>query len=519
MCGPAAVTAVATLLALAAMAGPAAAEVADHDPRLRTSAPQARRAVEPADLGPAAGSNAGSAGVERRTWRALAPTTAFAFDAIPRTGANWPADPTGAVSDSWYFVAVNTHYALYDLSGTIVLGPSSFAGLFEPSPGIQAFDPKIVYDPYEDTFVLAFLGVNDRERTSWIHVVSIPDATAEDRSTWCGTRIPGDRTRGDGKQWPDYPGLGFSVDRITLSTNQFNFKGSRFSTAQILSIPKDRLYDCTKKLRFDTFAGRQTRDPDGSRAFTIMPAISVGSSPRAQFLVSLDEGKRSTLVLWRIKLTPTGGPVLRQTAFAVGKTKIAPYGTQCRGRLNGPNTWWDPGDLRLVTAHFDADLRRVYTAHPIARDLVPGTVTGGYVESVIRWYEIRVGSELDSSEVSRKGLIGEPESDTGWPALTTDTDGNLSVTYSQASLPNDECLSAFAGRIGPGGTGIERTLLAPGEQRFEAIRGPERWGDYAAAVRDPVDGSRVVLVNQYARADGGPTTIDWQELVAIVTEG
>ena len=48
-------------------------------------------------------------------------------------------------------------------------------------------------------------------------VVAIPDQTADDRSTWCGTRIGGDRTAGDGRQWVDYPGLGFSADSVAAA--------------------------------------------------------------------------------------------------------------------------------------------------------------------------------------------------------------------------------------------------------------------------------------------------------------
>jgi len=217
-----------------------AAETGASDPRLRTSAPAARRIVTAA-VAERAGHADPSPPNDRSghtTFDPLAPVSSFSFEAIPRTGGNWPADPTGALSDTWYLTAVNTHYALYDLTGAPVLEPTSFAGLFELPAGTQVFDPKVVYDPYDDTFVLAFLGVNDAKRTSWILVVTIPDQTADDRSTWCGTRIGGDRTTGDGKQWVDYPGLGFSVDRVTVTSNQFNFSGGGFAFSQILSFPK-----------------------------------------------------------------------------------------------------------------------------------------------------------------------------------------------------------------------------------------------------------------------------------------
>lgn len=497
-----------------------ASEAENADARLRTSAPLARRIVTRAVPGPSA--ERGRPTTERgthATFDPLAPASSFSFQAIPRTGANWPADPTGALSDTWYLAAVNTHYALYDRTGTAVIEPTSFANLFDLPAGTQVFDPKVVYDPYQDTFVLVFLGLNDSRRRSWILVLAIPDQTADDRSTWCGTRIGGDRTAGDGRQWVDYPGLGFSADRVTITANRFDFAGGRFASAQILSAPKANLYDCTHSIAFDTFVGSQTRDPDGSPAFTIMPAVSVGSAPRSQFLVSLDEGKRANLVVWRLSPSSTGVRLVRAAVPIPGSVSIAPYGTQCNGDLKRADTWWDPGDLRFVTAFYDADRDALFTAHAISKDLEPDTITGGYVESVVRWYEVQPGPKIGTSEIVRRGVIGTPESDAGWPALATDADGNLFVTYSQASAPNDECLSAYAAEVPAGATSASSTLLRSGEARFEAGGGPERWGDFAAAVRDPVDPTRIALFNQYAVADGGRTTIDWRQIVHLVVSG
>ena len=489
------------------------------DGRLRSAAPASRRIVTgSAPERARADTVPSSERSGRGTFDPLAPVTSLSFDAIPRTGGNWPGDPTGAVSDTWYLTAVNTHYALYDLAGAAVLGPTSFAGLFDLPSGTQVFDPKVVYDPYGDTFVLAFLGVNDPRRRSWILVVAIPDQTAEDPSTWCSTRVGGDRTSGDGRQWADYPGLGFSSDRVTLTSNQFDFSGGGFAAAQILSFPKDNLYDCSTGVEFDTFVGSDTLDPDGSQAFTIQPAVSVGPAPSSQFLVSLDEGSPSELVVWRLKPGTTGLRLAR-TALPIGNVAIPPFGTQCGGSLHRADTWWDPGDLRLVTAFYDAERSRLYTAHSVAKDLTPDPVTGNYVESVIRWYDLRIGSELGSSDVVRKGLIGEPETDAGWPAIATDEAGNAFIVYSRASQPADECLSAWAAEVLSGGSAATVLELVPGEARFEAIKGPERWGDFGAAVRDPVDGTRVVLIDQYAEADGGASTMDWQQVVHVVSVG
>jgi len=444
------------------------------------------------------------------------PSSTFGFDAIPRIGPSWPGDPTGAVGDDWFFTAVNTSYALYDPTGVASVGPDALGGLFRLPSGTQLFDPKVVYDPYDETFVMVYLGLNDRLERSWILVVTIPNATADDPATWCGSQIDADRTKGDGKQWAEYPGLGFDADRVTITSNQFDFAGSAFRSAQILSFPKPRLYDCTQEVTFATFTGNDTTDPDGSTAFTIQPATTAGgSNPRAQFLLSFEDGKPNFVVVWRIKRT-TNGVRLARGAVKVARAPIAPYATQGKGSLTNEDTWWDPGDLRFVNAFYDADLNRVYSAHVVAKDLKPDPTTKGYLESAVRWYEVRPAANLKFSDVTRTGIVGTPETDAGWPVLATDATGDLFVTYSRASKPLGEFLSAWVAEIDPGSTVADLLELAPGEARMEAVKGVERWGDYNGISRDPVAGAYVAVVNQYAKSDGGVSTVDWQQTVDAV---
>jgi len=281
-------------------------------------------------------------------------------------------------------------------------------------------------------------------------------------------------------------------------------------------MPKNRLYDCRRTLTTRTFAGADTRNPNGSLAFTIQPATTVGSG-NSQYLLSFQDGRPNFVVVWRLRQEKRG-LTLRRTALKVGRVSIGPYGTQGGGDIDRPNTWWDPGDLRMTNAYADLPDDHLYGAHVVAGNLRPDPVSGGYQESVIRWYEIRLTPKLKRSSISRTGTIGTPEADVGWPAIGTDVDGNVFVTYSQASAPLEQFLSAWVARIAPGRTASASLLLAGGSARMEAVPGPERWGDYAAIARDPADPSLVAVVNQYAVDDGGGSTLDWQETVHVVQE-
>jgi hypothetical protein len=443
------------------------------------------------------------------------PARELGFDAIPRIGGNWPADPTGAIGDSVIVTAVNTSYAVYDRAGNPISGPAPLGPLFPLPDGTQVFHPRVVYDQYRDRFVLTFLAVNDARERSWILLVAIPDRTATDVRTWCGSKIVGDPTGGDGRQFPDYPGLGYDRDHVVVTTNRFDFGTETFRGAQVLSFRKGRLYDCGRALTVRTFAGRDTLNPDGSLAFSVQPATTVGSG-NAQYLLSFRDGP-DAVVLWRLRETPNGLR-LQNVAIPVPRVGIGPYATQGGGTLDAPNTWWDPGDLRITNAFADLPDSHVYGAHVVAKDLLPDRTTDGYEEAVIRWYEVRVRARLSRSSVSRLGTIGVPEADVGWPAIGTDAEGHVFVTYARASAPLDEFLSAWVARILPGRTASSQVLLSQGSARVEAIRGPERWGSYAAINRDPLDPDLMAIVNQYAVADGGGATRDWQQTVHLVRE-
>jgi hypothetical protein len=450
-----------------------------------------------------------------------APVASTHVDAIPQWKTDSPADPTGAIGVTSIVTAVNTAVAVYARDGSELLPPTDLASLI---PGVlgQKFDPKIVYDQYASSFVLTFLVRRAATRQSWIVVTTIPDATAADRTTWCGTKLHADTVPKNGRQWADYPAVGYDGDSIAIDTNAFTF-GGPFAYAQIYSITNDDLFgtcDPTSPVAFTPITGDGTRNPDGAKAFTIQPVQTQGASNGDQYFLSY--ARSGALVVWRLHAT-AAGLRLTNTAIPVKAEVTPPYGTQAGGSYRDPDTWWDPGDLRLVSAFYDADLGRLYTAHAVAANLKPDTVTGRYIESAIRWYEVEPAGRLARSTLTRTGTVGAPEVDSGWPAVATDASGNLFMTFSRASRPRKEYLSAWAAEIPPGATKAQLTLLTSGTATMETRIGDdpvERWGDFNAINRDPVDGAFVAMVNQYAKGDGSSTVTDsWQQTFDLVSDG
>jgi hypothetical protein len=97
--------------------------------------------------------------------------------------------------------------------------------------------------------------------------------------------------------------------------------------------------------------------------------------------------------------------------------------------------------------------------------------------------------------------------------VATDSTGTLFVTYNRASAPHGEFLSAWVATIPPGSTAATQLLVHAGLTTYDDLQGPERWGDFTAINRDPLDGQNVATFNQYAS-----TATQWQQFISVVTD-
>jgi hypothetical protein len=517
------------LVTVLAMPAPARSETgSDRSPKVHVagidavpapggprSAPAPRLVRPGSDL---RGSSADAPGsVSDLSGRILAPTIVPpTFDGVPDLEVVSPGDPTGALGVTHHLAAVNVRMAFYDRAGLELDPPRRLRSLDTTlPPGVDDFDPKVVYDSYRQHFLLAFASASSTQ--SFLSLAVIPEGSEGDPADWCVLHMSGDQVDNNGKQFADYPMLGFTQDRVTLTTNQFDYSDAPFAGGfqyvQVISFRKTHLYDCTVPVvPIKVFSRTQTKDPDGSRAFTIVPAISIDGAPTTQFMTSLDyNGSTGKLVLWRLKVV-NGVLKLTRASLGGGLMDYPPWGRQC-GNTSGLQTKWDTGDLRLTSTFWDGGLGRLYTATAIR-----GNFGGNAVESVIRWWEVDPASPLANSDVSRKGLVGAVGRDLAWPSVATDGDGKLWVNYARAGV--NQCLAAYAGVVQPGAAGAASVLIHAGDGRYEYGSGVERWGDYTAISRDPVDPTAMAAYGQYPIDDGvGGTTTDlWQQVIATLTD-
>ena len=375
----------------------------------------------------------------------------------------------------------------------------------------------MVYDHYANRFVLAFVA-QDRASNpthSWIVVATVANAAADDPSAWCVRKLNGDQTPRDAKQRATQPALGFTGNRVTIATDQRGIKGAKFHYAQVLALPKASLYGGCGDLQRKVFADERTRDPHNQRGVGLQPVQTYGgSSPQVQYLVSFQGTARGErIVVWRLK-QGGGGLKLARAAKKVAPVSVAPYGTQSGGSLGDPDTFWDTGDLRFGPSVYDVDADRITTVHTIRRDVGDA----GYVESALRWYQLRPDADLGDSAVVDEGTIATEDRDLAWPAVATTSGGTIVAAYARAGvLGGGEYLSAYASDVVGGVLDGTRRIHA-GQARYDAGPGVDPWGGTSAANRDPADGDRVAVASQFAESDGSGATDLWRQwLDALVS--
>lgn len=433
-----------------------------------------------------------------------------------------PSDTTGAGGDNHVLTAANDQYQLFSRAGVPEVGPLPLDGFFPPEPVIE-FDPRVVYDPYSDHYVLIYLGYRLDQNTDYLYVVSIPDATATTQATWCVRRFKSDLSNDGIDSWLDYPGLGFDANRIYVTGNLYKYTGPPIG-AQIIAFKKAGLYDCARPIRKRVFGPAATRYPGGRQSRSIQPAVMDGSSANAFYLMASETTygastvNVNSLILYRIK--KEGGRLsLKNVEVGVGPASIHPYAALQQGApAADSDAHWDPGALQLPNVFYDAARGKLYTAHAAEKDIG----NDGWTDIAVRWYEVRPASRLERSKVTRKGIFGTQNTDAGWPAVATDASGNVIIGFSRASDVGGakEYLSNYATVIEPGDTVPDAgntILLAPGDALMNVTPGAERWGDYQAINRDPVDGSQVWFVGQIAEGSGGPETDEFRQRVDLIS--
>lgn len=400
------------------------------------------------------------------------------FLGLDDSGNSIPPDVNGAAGPNHLMITLNTQVRIMDRDGNEIstIGTGSFwVGL--PGGG-GSFDPKIIYDPYEDRWIFLMPTSSDPSASKLLVAVS---ENSDPTGNWYRYIFDTDPTD---QVWFDYPNFGFNKHWIVVTGNMF---GNGFYTAMFV-FDKADLYNNEAVANYSRFAIY-----DG---FTLVPAKTYDEEEEDIYCVNNAGGNYGGfgyLNLWRV----TGGYGNEQVED-LGLIQIADTwgnGSYAGGGNFAPQLG---SDLKINTV--DARMEnmvyrngKLWTVHHV---YLP---TGDNpTRSAVQWFEL----SLDG-EVLQHGRVDDTTGNMYYAFTSIAVNAKEDVMIGYSSFSEEQyasCSYSFRYADDPINTLRDsyqyKDGLAPYWKTFGGDR--NRWGDYSGTVVDPVDDLDFWTLQEYA---------------------
>lgn len=441
-----------------------------------------------------------------------------------------PPDPMGAAGLDRLIGVVNTGLECRTKTGALLFRDSLkdfFSPLGAQTLGTNGFDPKIVYDHYEDRFLIVtlerwFQANGDPSDESRILVAvsktsSPATATAAD---WYYMAIDAKTVIGGDTHWADYPGFEVDEEAVYITANMFPFATGSGGT---------RLWIIDKGAAGGFYAGGTAAwtvhdpIPAGYISVTLAPALVYGAggvggggSSIGTYLVGYSSltfgGPGGDEALEVIKVDdPLGTPTFTGEFVVVGDLEDVGGSFGFPDLPDAPQSSTasliEVNDSRALDAVWrDGSLWVATTINPNAAN---DPVNVG--QTTAHWFRLDASSALSPITVADQGNIGgediAPGAATFFPSVAVNGNGDAKFGFA-ASAPTIFCGAYHAGREAGDPLGTVQaagTVQAGLDYYTRTFGGPRnRWGDYSGISVDPADDNTFWIYNEYAEIRGTP---------------
>ncbi|MFQ5706800.1 MAG: hypothetical protein ACE5HO_05080 [bacterium] len=428
-----------------------------------------------------------SVGAQQQT----APNILSSFIGISDSGNVIPPDPHMAAGPNHIIATVNVEFGIFDKSGNKLFGIDANSWFDNVLTNADPFDPQIVYDHFDDRWVMVWVGGNLVDEA--YYMLSVSD-DSDPLGTWCNWALP---AHFDGmtpsNDLNDYPKIGVDDKAIYVTANMFDLTTNAFEYVKLRIIEKTQLYNntCGAVTWTDLW---DLRDPNslGQTVFTTIPAVTFGT-PGVEYMINDSPYTTGTfMTLWTVN-DPIGTPSLTAVNVPVVASEEPPDADQ----LGGSTTLIDVGGRRVRNAVYSNG--SIWTAHSVAG----GT---GQAFAFARYVRIDVNSQTTLEDVS----IGLDDFWHYYPAIQVDNNLNMVMGYTRSGL-TEYAGAFFTGRRNSDPAGLPAsTLLKAGEDNYvKTFSGTRnRWGDYSGIALDPSTGSIWMFLEYAAQSVGSGTSDD-----------
>lgn len=416
-----------------------------------------------------------------------APTPGVAFDSLDINdccggGANVPPDPSLAAGPDHIVAAVNVAFEIYNKTGTVLAGPTTFSSFFASTPGCtNPFDPTVLYDEETDRFIM---GVDANGVNFCIAVSQTGDPTG----AWNSYAIPANLSGA----FHDYPHTGVGETAIYVGANQFGGSLPGGFEGRVWALDKTKMYAGSPLLPADrpTFS----TGSDGTPQPLNLHGFAQGTWPSTgnhYFLTDPFDGDNVQVWRWSNAL---GGGVPAKVATinlqtATGVTSGFPVAVTQSGGGGSitSNDWRMRGfEYRNGTG---------WTADTISCNPGTGTV------NCARWAQIDLSGATPT--LIQAGVYSANSTHYIFPDNAANDCNDMAMGYSKSSSTIFPAVWVTGREVGdPAGTLQAEIQLKAGEITYTAFDpAPRRWGDYSEMTIDP-DGLTFWYIGEYSKNTG-----------------
>ena len=431
-------------------------------------------------------------------------TITFDNDASASGFYHIPPDSHAAAGPNHIVVVTNTTLRVYNKAGALqgsAISLQNFfsAGGFATPPTTGTFDPKVLYDPLAQRWLLVTLEFTEAPQASYIFLAV--SNTSDPTGSWTRTRITSLETIAGTPGWLDYPGFAYDEEAVYITGNMFSFPGS-FLATRLFIVPKGLgtggFYDggTATAVRHNPYAG-------GGVATTTQPARIIGAPPSGTagtwmaVYSSLSGGGNEFVQVVRIT-NPLATPTFTISQLSMGN--ISNNGAFPDGPQSGSANTIETNDSRALDAVWQNDsLWTVFTYVPNS-----GTNSGQPSARYVR-FSAAAGA---TPAIAETGDIGAEDVAAGafafFPAVSVNDRGAAVIGFSAADesiFPGAYAVSRRA-TDASGVVSAAQTLRAGTDFYLRTFGGgSNRWGDYSGVSTDPAN-QCFWIYNQYAMTRG-----------------
>jgi hypothetical protein len=420
-----------------------------------------------------------------------------------------PPDTDGAVGLDKVVVTLNNNIRILDKATGDVVSTASLNAFWSSTGATGLFDPRVLYDPYNDRWIVSAASNASSSSSSICLGVS---TTSNPSGTYYLFKV----TVGSSTLWADFPTVGFNKNWVAVCFNMHAIVGDAFSEGRVLSVDYPTL-------RSGTLSASLISGISGSSGgFCMNPSETFSATEDTLFLVSHLSSGGATYKLH----TMTGTPALPVLTIGATNTNSlggwAVPGGEILPQLAEPS----PGTGTRKIESADAQMRGnvVYRNGFIYTCQTVGLPAGGLTHTASQW-----GKLSTTGDFVEGGRVEDPTATAtnggkwyAYPSIAVNTLNDILLGFSQfSSSQYASACYTFKARGDATGTMRDPVVYKSGvayyEKTYSGTR--NRWGDFSHTCVDPTDDFVLWTIQEYAdeKVDTGNGSGRWDTWWASVT--